>query len=71
MIAVMFVIVAVACVLIGYFLGRGSNEDPQVRAIKAHAKLLKKARNASITGKDGLANIYAEAADKVLEIERE
>lgn len=51
---------------VGYAVGRLRSPDPWVTGIHYHAKLLRKARWASLTRRDGLANIYSEAADAVL-----
>lgn len=41
MIAIGFVVVAVGSLIVGYFLGRHSNQDPQIRTYQQHTKLLR------------------------------
>lgn len=43
-------------------------EDYRIFVMKEHAKLLRKARWAMLTRREGLANIYSEAADRVLDM---
>lgn len=53
--------------ILGYVVGRLSRPRIEwAEGLHYHAKLLRKARWASLTRRDGLANIYSEAADAVL-----
>lgn len=55
-------------VAIGYVLGALARpKDPMLVALKEHARLIAKAARASRRGRHGLANVYSEAATRVLE----
>lgn len=53
---------------VGFSLGRFANRDYRVMALREHSRLLAKARRASLRKQDGLANIYSEGAERVLEL---
>ena len=53
---------------VGFYLGRFTNRDYRVMALREHSRMLAKARRASLRKQDGLANIYAEGAERVLEL---
>jgi hypothetical protein len=53
---------------LGFYLGRFTGRDYRVMALREHSHLLAKARRASLRKQDGLANIYAEGAERVLEL---
>ena len=52
---------------VGFALGRFTNRDYRVMALREHSRMLAKARRASLRKQDGLANIYSEGAERVLE----
>ena len=52
---------------IGFYLGRFTSRDYRVMVLREHSRLLAKARRGSLRKQDGLANIYSEGAERVLD----
>lgn len=53
-----------------YWLGARRRTDWRSQRLREHAKYLRRARWAVLTRRDGLVNIYMEAARDVLELEQ-
>ena len=62
-------VLLIALVPTSFIVGRRSAVDNRTRALREHAKFLRRARWASLRRQDGLANIYVEAAERVLRTE--
>lgn len=68
MIRLLALLIPVACFGLGYYYCKLRMKDPLIIKLREHSKYLRKARWASMTRRDGLVNIYTEAADRVLEL---
>lgn len=53
---------------LAYWIGTKRSQDWRIKRLKEHAKYVRRARWAVMTRRDGLANIYTEAAARVLEL---